>query len=328
MLLSHNDPRLSWHGHVSLERTASYTRPWRIPFAERTLFPPELLVPAATQAGVRLAFVSETRRLAGRVLPGGGSQKIDLCINGEVVGTADLGGQESFAFHDLPAGEKRFELWLPHRGDFALQSLEIDDDASLRQARDDRPRWVTYGSSITHCGEAASPTETWPAIVARDRNLNLQCLGYGGQCHLDFEMARLMRDRPADFISLCVGINIYGNGSLNARSFPASLIGFIRTLREKHPTTPLLVMSPIFSFDRETKANSVGWTLQNYRASVEENVAKLRDFGDANLHYLNGLQIFDETFGHLMPDRLHPNAEGYRIMGRNFLCHAAPILGM
>lgn len=328
MLLSHNDPRLSWHGHVSLEQTSSYTRPWRIPFAERSLLPPELLGLAATQAGIRLAFNSDTRAISGRCLVKEQNQLLDLCIDGEVMGSFDLAGKESFAFNDLPAGEKLIELWLPQRGDFALQSLEIDDDASLRQARDDRPRWVTYGSSITHCGSAASPTQTWPAIVARDRNLNLQCLGYGGQCHLDHEMARMMRDAPADFISICVGINIYGQGSLNARSFPASLISFIRTLREKHPSVPLLVISPIFSFERETTPNTVGWTLQDYRNSVEASVGKLRDFGDTHLHYLNGLQLFNETLGHLMPDKLHPDAEGYRLMGKNFLCHAAPLLGI
>lgn len=31
MIIAHNDPRLSWHGHVSLDKSADYTRPWRIP---------------------------------------------------------------------------------------------------------------------------------------------------------------------------------------------------------------------------------------------------------------------------------------------------------
>lgn len=328
MQIPHNDPRLSWHGHVSLEQTDTYTRPWRIPFAERALFPPMLVERAKSQAGVRLAFHSSTRTVAGRIAAAPANQKLDLCIDGKLVATADLNGQTEFAFKDLPAGEKWVELWLPQRGDFALESLTLDDGATLRQARDDRPRWVTYGSSITHCGDAASPTLTWPAIVARERGLNLQCLGYGGECHLDFEMARMMRELPADYISICAGINIYGRATLSPRTFPAALIGFIRTLREKHPTTPMLVISPIYSFDRETTPNAAEWTLQDYRASVEECVAKLREAGDTHLHYLHGHRLFDETQGHLMPDQLHPNAEGYQRMGQNFLCHGVPLLGM
>ncbi|WP_246132382.1 hypothetical protein [Paenibacillus hemerocallicola] len=38
---------------------------------------------------------------------------------------------------------------------------------------------------------------------------------------------RLIRDLPAKLITLCVGINIYGFGSLNARTLRSSLIGFI-----------------------------------------------------------------------------------------------------
>ncbi len=328
MIVSHDDPRLSWHGHVSLEKARAYTRPWRIPFAEKTLFPDALLETAATQAGVRLTFISETRRIGGRIVAKKPNQKLDLCIDGAFYGSVDLDGQESFVFADLPARDKRIELWLPQRGDFALQELELDENVSLRPYVDERPRWVTYGSSITHCREASLPTRTWPAIVARDRNVNLTNLGFGGQCHLDINIARLMRDIPADYLSICAGINIYRQSSLNARTFPASLIGFVRILREKHPATPLLLISPIYSFERETTPNNAGWTLQDYRSSVEETVERMRGFGDENVHYLNGLALFDQTHGHLMPDQLHPGAEGYQHLACNFLRHAVPLLGM
>ena len=95
------------------------------------------------------------------------------------------------------------ELWLPQFGSFQLRNLEIDDGATLQPFADARPQWVTYGSSITQCRTAASPTQTWPAIVARQHGLNLTCLGYGGQCHLDAMVARMIRDLPADYIA-CV----------------------------------------------------------------------------------------------------------------------------
>ena len=44
---------------------------------------------------------------------------------------------------------------------------------------DARPKWVTYGSSITHCRTAESPSQTWPGVAARQSGLNLTCLGYG-----------------------------------------------------------------------------------------------------------------------------------------------------
>lgn len=326
MIIAHNDPRLSWHGHVSLEQTADYTRPWRIPIEQKVLFHPQLANRASMQAGIRLTFRSDTRRIIGTTLPFGEARNIDLYLDGVLFGTVDFADKSTFAFEDMPEGEKLVELWLPPRTDFALQQLQIDDGATLSRAEDNRPKWITYGSSITHCGTAASPSFTWPGVVARARNLNLTCLGFGGQCHLDIQIARMMRDLPADYLSICAGINIQGNGSLNARTFGSSLVGFVQLLREKHTETPLALISPIYSFDREITPNAVGWNLQNYRDAVAEAAQTLQDYGDKNIIYVNGLDLFNEDLGHLMPDNLHPDAEGYKKMGANFLKVAAPRL--
>lgn len=200
-----------------------------------------------------------------------------------------------------------------------MRSLELSDGAAVVPVEDRRPRWVTYGSSITQARTAESPTQTWPAIVARERGLNLTCLGYGGQCHLEPMIARMMRDLPADFLSMCVGINVYGQGSLSPRTFRPAIIGFVQVLRERHPETPLAVMSPICSPPREATPNAVGFTLSAMREEVAAAVEALRASGDHNITYVNGLDIFGPDLAHLLPDQLHPNAEGYKIMGRNFL---------
>ena len=38
MRLNPLDPRISWHGAVSLEEGDGWVRPWRIPFDQRLLF--------------------------------------------------------------------------------------------------------------------------------------------------------------------------------------------------------------------------------------------------------------------------------------------------
>ena len=40
LLLEPYDPRLTWQGAVSLQRTDDWVMPWRIPFDEAGLFPP------------------------------------------------------------------------------------------------------------------------------------------------------------------------------------------------------------------------------------------------------------------------------------------------
>ena len=41
---------------------------------------------------------------------------------------------------------------------------------------------------------------------------------------------------------------------------------------------------------------------------------------------LIGLDLFGPEYSDLLPDKLHPNAEGYKQLGRNFLDKAAPVL--
>jgi len=322
--VSLRDACLAWPGAISIQHTADWSLPWRIPYPQADLFPPvELQARTVMPAGVRLTFVSDTRTVGGTLIPVPEMAPLDLCCDGALIASQPLDGRDNFRFDNLPAGDKVIELWLPQFGEFKLRSLQIDNDATLTAHTDGRPRWITYGSSITQCRTAASPTQTWPAIVARNRDFNLTCLGFGGQCHLEPMLARQIRDLPADYLSMCVGINIYGAASLSPRTFRAAIIGFVQTVREKQPDTPYVVMSPIYSPPRETTANAVGFTLQAMREEVAAAVAALQAAGDRNLHYVNGLEIFGADYAHLLPDELHPNAEGYRLMGQNFIKQVA-----
>jgi len=305
---------------VSLQCTDNWVKPWRVPFKELAFFDfGTLKERAGAAAGVRIAFYSTTESLAGAVVPHAETTRIDVCCDGQIYGSLDMADRDRFQFEGLPAGHKLLELWLPQFGGFRLRYLEVDDGASLSPFRDGRPRWITYGSSITHCRDAESPTQTWPAVVAREHRLNLTCLGFGGQCHLDTMVARMIRDLSADFLSMCIGINIQGNNSLNSRTFRPAILGFVKIIREKHPQRPFVILSPICCPEREVTTNVVGFSLEGMREEVAAAVATLREHGDTNVHYVSGLEIFGPDLVDLLSDGLHPNAEGYKVMGRNFL---------
>ena len=128
----------------------------------------------------------------------------DLTIEGELVASEPAApGAEEVVFAGLPAGDKVVELWLLQEVPVAVVALESEKPCT--PVADERPRWVTYGSSLTHCVRAHSPARTWPAIVARRRGLHLTSLGFGGQCHLDGMVGMLIRELPADYITLKIG---------------------------------------------------------------------------------------------------------------------------
>ena len=175
-----------------------------VPFESKRLFPPDaLLEPAAMPAGLRLSFTRDTSSLILCLdAQAEDPQKLDVYADGMLCESLNAAGVGDLRVAGLPGGEKLLELWLPQYGEVRVKSLAIDDGASLTAYEDRRPKWVTYRSSITHCRAAQSPSNTWPAIAARTLDLDLTCLGYGGNCHPEPMMARMIRDLPADYLSM------------------------------------------------------------------------------------------------------------------------------
>ena len=77
------------------------------------------------------------------------------------------------------------------------------------------------------------------------------------------------------------------------------------------------VLTPIYSPPRETSPNAVGFTLAAMREEVAAAVETLRAHGDRHIHYVDGLRLFGSDLAGHLPDELHPDAEGYRLMGAN-----------
>ena len=322
-----DDTRLKWKGVVSTETTKEGVMPWRIPFTEKDLFAWQLVERAAMPAGVRLEFGSNTSYLEMFFDSIPDRSPVDIFCDGELLATLSTANLNFLRVENLGSKNKAIQIWLPQWGELRIKKLVIENDAILTEPKGPKDtKWVTYGSSITQCRTADSPSQTWPALVARKNDLDLTCMGYGGQCHLDPMIARTIRDLPADIISLCLGINIYGASSLNQRTFQPGILGFVQILREKHIDAPIIVMSPIYSPGREDTLNEVGMTLQVMRSEIANSVDILKGLGDMNIHYVDGLDIFDNQYENLLPDNLHPNNEGYSIMANNISNSLAPYL--
>jgi hypothetical protein len=182
------------------------------------------------------------------------------------------------------------------------------------------PRWITYGSSITQAGGAYGPSETWPALVARQHGWECFSLGFAGDCHLDPIAARTIRDLPARLISMCLGINIHGGATFSGRTLPGQVEAFVATVREGHPQTPLVVITPLLAPNREGEKNAVGLTLDDVRACVELGART-----DPTVQVIDGRTVLtiDEAQS-LYVDDVHPGPDGYRLIGERL----APLLAL
>jgi lysophospholipase L1-like esterase len=179
-------------------------------------------------------------------------------------------------------------------------------------------------------------------MVAEEVGLELTDFGLAGQCQLDPFMGRVIRDAPADVISVKVGINLVNAASMSERTFGPAVHGLLDQIRDGHAAVPLLVVSPIFCpsvedhsgptvpnaagrFDvvaAPQDARPLGLTLRRIRAIVADIVAQRRAAGDDALHHLDGLALFGEADRDLLYDDLHPSPEGYALLGRRFAAAA------
>ena len=245
-------------GALSIELGDGYVRPWRTDYQQKELYPSindDLLKQMSKPVGVRVRFASSSTSVTLSVLPAEVARTFDLVIGNERIDTLSMAvGETTLTVGDLPGDDTPVEVWLPYEGPVSLATFDGKD---VRPVSDTRPKWLTYGSSITQCGAAHSPSRTWPATAARACDLNLTCMGFGGQCHLDSMVGRLIRDREVDLFTMKLGINMMGAASLSPRTFRGAVIGFTQIIREKHPTMPIGIISPIISPPREATANVV-----------------------------------------------------------------------
>ncbi|SEQ93903.1 GDSL-type esterase/lipase family protein [Lentzea albida] len=357
-------------GAAELEDTGRGLRPHRLPGRVRTLFPdPQLMAAESQPSGVRVVMTTEARTVEldlhpTRVSYRGTSRprgSVDLVVDGTLVagtrldggdhveidlatGTSEFhaGQSTTVRFDGLPGGDKLVEIWLPHNEGVEIVALRTD--APVHPVPAEKRIWVHHGSSISHGSNATSPTRIWPAVAARLGDVELHNLGFGGSALADQFVARVIRDRPADLISVKLGINVVNLDAMRLRAFVPAVHGFLDTIRDGHPDTPLVLVSPIFCGTHEDTpgpgemhtdaAGTVTFaasgphgpapqlTLRVIRDALRSLAERRAD--DPNLHHLDGLQLYGEqdAVTHPLPDALHPDTATHGLIGERFARYA------
>ncbi|WP_197511190.1 SGNH/GDSL hydrolase family protein [Tessaracoccus coleopterorum] len=224
-----------------------------------------------------------------------------------------------------------------------MEIIGLRADRPLRApGPDSRPRWVHHGSSISHGYASSRTTSTWPVVAAGLLDLNLTNLGFSGNALLDQLTARTIRDTPADLISVKLGINVVNGDHMRRRVFRSAVHGFLDTIRDGHPTTPLLVISPVCCPPVETlpgptiqdESRDIPWTTTAGRIEeiaegklslgvIREELADIvagRADEDPFLGYLDGSRLYglDDNARLPMPDNLHPDDAVSRLIATRF----------
>ena len=255
--------------------------------------------------------------------------------------TLEPGESDILLFDGLGDDEKEIEIWLPTTAIVEIASISASREI-LPAHSQGKKKWVHYGSSISQCSEAIRPMDAWPIRAAQLLKLDLFNFGLSGECQLDGFTARTIADTPADFISLKLGINIVNADSMRERAFIPAVHNLLDAIREKQPITPILLISPVWcpfhedmpgptimdgnrfcSRERPLEFAVGVLTLTRIRTILEEIVRKR---ADDHMHFMSGLDLFNSGDSEHMPDDLHPDSFGYRLMGERFATFQGPFI--
>lgn len=351
------DHQVSDDGWVSFSRLPLWTwKQFGVSGLHRwTRFPSGVRLRFATEATTIALEVHVMPLTIARVIEEPKVARFDLVVDGREVATqpATKGGQirlemdgplvtsekfirgegEDVLFSDLVPQMKEIEIWLPAGAMVELRTIAANSPI-YPPALQSKKRWVHYGSSISQCAETERPLDIWSVHASRLLGLDIRNLGLAGEAHLDGFVARTIAHTPADFISLKLGINVVNGDSMRERTFIPAVHNFLDTIREQKSKTPILVISPIYcpfhevnpgptligdsgltSMERPQVLSAGALNLPKIRKILEQIVS---DRDDANLYFMSGLELFNEGDLHLMPDSLHPDSAGYRLMGERF----------
>jgi hypothetical protein len=244
--------------------------PWRLdPAALRAAFVrPRLIERASVPVGARLAVVTDAEGLHLLLYAPESAAPVDVLVDGTLTARLPIAAGATTVAAKLPGRRALVEVWLPHWGVVRIGPLTLTGATTADAPAVVAPRWIAYGSSITACRASAGPSETWPAEVARREGWELRCLGLDGEAHLDPAVARAIAAMPAQIITLCLGVNVHGHATYSARTLGGAVADFITTVCDGHPDIPIVVITPLFSSQREDQPNAVGLTLSDVRDTV------------------------------------------------------------
>lgn len=274
---------------------------------------------ASIPAGVRLEFVGDAVGVRLAVETTGD----DLGYRGPGAGTTFVALVGDEVLDEVPAARGRSTVELRFNG-----RSEMDRDAPVivhlpegmkpivhtvtpvggtLEPAPPGPRWLCYGDSIAEGWVASGPAWSWPARVARRHRLDLVNLGYAGAARGEIASAEQIAGLPAAVISLSHGTNCWSRTPHSTAMVRAGLTAFLDIVRQGHPDTPIVVVSPVVRPDAEVTANRLGATLADLRSAIED-VVTIHARRDARLRLVPGAGLLHPA---QLPDGIHPGDDGH-----------------
>lgn len=293
----------------------------RLPLRADNLVRPEVRGLGRQLSGGRIRFRSDTAELSVRVAHSAdpcmwnmhrvGSSGLDLYVGATWWGATNWMTPEpeyEYAFFsDQRPVEREFTLYLPLYNDLTRLEIGLSDGASvLPPLPFALPKPVVYyGSSITMGGCASRPGNAYPAILSRRLNLDMVNLGMSGNGLGEPEVASLIAEIDAACFVLDFHINVMTADELRKVYLP-----FYEAIRQRHPDTPMLMLSQIFTTRERFQPDWLQKRIDQ-TAVIREAYSEALRRGDQQVHFVDGTWLIGPEDEGVYVDGVHPNDRGF-----------------
>lgn len=315
----------------------------RLPLRAEGVVRPQVWHLAQYPSGARVRFRSDTTCLSVRVAHSGYPQwdvmslmahtGMDLYVGppgamrcwGTTVPKTASTEYEHVYFSDVPQEEREFTLYLPMYNDLTRLEIGLSEGARLLPPGAGyalaKPV-VFYGSSITHGGCCSRPGNSYVNILGRALNVDTVNLGMPGNGLGEPEVARLVAEIDAACYVLDFHINVETVEGLRQVYEP-----FFRTIRERRPDTPVLLLSQIVT-TRELHSAQAAARRLGQRQVILDTFYRARAVGDRKVWFLDGAELIGPDADGAFVDGVHPNDRGFFLMAERLAPVLKQILGV
>lgn len=259
-----------------------------------------------------------------------GQTGVDLYVDGVYRGTAIADReskpgktQDHIYFKDQPRVDREITLYLPLYMPVKVLGIGLDPEAQVHPARhfaNDKPV-VFYGTSITQGGCASRSGMSYQAILGRILDIDFVNLGFSGNGMGEPELANAVASIDASGF-----VMDFAQNNPTVESLTKVYAPFLETLRAKHPETPILVITPIYSA-RESWSGSDA-RLEGMRELIRQVAAQRIAAGDRHIEIVEGTDLLGPSRGDGLVDGTHPNDLGFQWMADGLAARIAKLLGI
>jgi hypothetical protein len=223
------------------------------------------------------------------------------------VGRPDKQTNDVVLVSGLPAQRREYLLYLPLYNGTRFAEIGVSSSAELITAgpwgTGSRRPILFYGTSILHGACASRPGMTHAAILGRRFHVPHINLGFSGNGRMEPELAALLAELdPSVYVLDCLP-------NMNATEVTERVEPFVRTLRNAHPKTPIVLVEDR-SYADAFLVTSKRERNDSSRAALRAAFQRLKKSGVKDLHYLAGAHLLGDD-GEGTVDSSHPNDLGF-----------------